>query len=267
MRNITCLLGLFFLLTIFSAKGQELLPELKLADSLSSIKIGGALRFNYNYSNWIEQSKKEAGEFGYDAFWLEVNGNHKKLIFKAQYRIYAQSSGGGMLREGWIGYQFNPESQLQAGLNIVPFGALPYNSHNWFFNITYYVGLEDNADMGIKYSYDNEKWAFDAAFYKNADILDFHSSDGINASRYAYDVAGRNKEVNQGNLRLVRRFGNQVKHEIGDSALLGGLYNLDTQKTGSKSALGLHYILNIKTGISGPKPSLIRWLLKMPRQF
>lgn len=247
-------LNTLFLIIVFSltsytqekSEEPETIPELKIGDDGSHIKLGGALRFNYNFSNWVENSKKEGGEFGYDAFWLEASGEYKKLTFNAQYRIYAENSGGGMLKQGWIGYKFNQKHEIQVGQNIVPFGPLPYNSNNWFFNITYYLGLEDNADMGIKYRYDKDDWGLDLAFYKNSDMLDFHSDEGITGNhRYAYDVGGRNKEVNKGNARILRHFsGSLVNHEIGLSGQIGGLYNLDTKKTGSHTAFGLHYVLN-----------------------
>ena len=36
------------------------------------------------------------------------------------------------------------------GLTTVPFGILPYTGNNYFFNLSYYAGLEDDADMGDK---------------------------------------------------------------------------------------------------------------------
>ena len=36
------------------------------------------------------------------------------------------------------------------GLTTVPFGILPYTGNNYFFNLNYYAGLEDDADMGIR---------------------------------------------------------------------------------------------------------------------
>lgn len=57
-----------------------------------------------------------------------------------------------MLREGWIGYRFSDSHRLQIGLTTVPFGILPYTGNNYFFNLNYYAGLEDDADMGINTS-------------------------------------------------------------------------------------------------------------------
>jgi len=64
-------------------------------------------------------------------------------------------------KQGWFGYDFTPENNLQIGLIQVPFGITQYNSHNWFFSINYYVGMEDDHDMGVKYTHsdENRDWA------------------------------------------------------------------------------------------------------------
>ena len=114
------------------------------------LKIGGALRFNYNYSDWKPESRNRGGEFDFDVFRLNVNASYKKIDLAVDYRFYPPSSGGCMLREGWIGYRFNDSHRLQIGLTTVPFGILPYTGNNYFFNLNYYAGLEDDADMGIR---------------------------------------------------------------------------------------------------------------------
>lgn len=210
------------------------------------INLGGALRFNYNYSDWNQESKNTAGQFGYDVFRLNANGGYKNLIFDAEYRFYAAASGGQMLKHGWIGYQFDEQNQLQVGLNVIPFGILPYNSNNWFFGINYYLGMEDDADMGVKYTFDNGDWGVAAAFYKNSDILALNSGAELSSSRYSYDIVGRNKEMNQANLRVVKRWGDDaLNFELGGSAQVGGIYNIDTEKMGSRSAFALHGLLNV----------------------
>jgi hypothetical protein len=62
-----------------------------------------------------------------------------------------QGFGGGMLKQGWLGYNLNEKDQIHLGLTQVPFGIQQYNSHNWF-SMAYYVGLEDDHDMGFKYT-------------------------------------------------------------------------------------------------------------------
>jgi len=51
------------------------------------IKIGGALRFNYNISSWKPDQVKRGGDFGYDVFRINAKANYKKLSLNAEYRL------------------------------------------------------------------------------------------------------------------------------------------------------------------------------------
>ena len=167
---------IYLLMAILMA-GWIIPVEAKAPDSSTkekpAFKIGGALRFNYNYSDWKSGCRKRGGDFGFDVFRLNVDASCRKFLLSADYRFYPSSSGGGMLRQGWLGYQFNENHQLQMGLVTVPFGILPYTANNYFFNIQYYVGLEDDADMGLKYIFRNRQWEVQAAFFKNSGLTDF----------------------------------------------------------------------------------------------
>lgn len=210
------------------------------------LKIGGALRFNYNYSDWKPSSRKRGGDFGYDVFRLNVDASYRKFLLSTDYRFYPSSSGGGMLKHGWLGYQFNKNHLLQVGLVTVPFGILPYTANSYFFNIQYYVGLEDDADMGLKYIFRNRQWEVQAAFFKNSGLTDFGDKSELTTDRYSYDIAERHKEVNQGNVHATYRWGNHWKHQAGASVLVGGIYNLDTESMGCRWATALHYVLDYK---------------------
>ncbi len=220
------------------------------AQEKPKLKIGGALRVNYKYSDWKPESRNRGGEFDFDMFRLNVNASYEKIDLVADFRFYPASSGGYMLREGWIGYRFDDSHRLQIGLVTVPFGILPYTGNNYFFNLNYYVGLEDDADMGIKYLFHTGRWELSIAYFLNADLSG--AGGELSASRYAYDIAGRNKEVHQGNVRLAYHFGDRWKHRFGGSALMGGVYNMDTRKTRVRTAFALHYVTDYR-----------RWNLKM----
>ncbi|WP_423738257.1 hypothetical protein [Christiangramia salexigens] len=71
------------------------------------------------------------------------------------------------------GYRINEEDEVQLGLSQVPFGIQQYNSHNWFFNLTYYMGLEDDHDMGVKFLHVGDDFEYQLAFYKNSEELQF----------------------------------------------------------------------------------------------
>ena len=218
-----------------------LIPFTSAAQDKPEVDIGGALRFNYNLSSWKPEQKKRGGDFGYDLFRVNAIASYQDLYVNAEYRLYSESFGGGMLKQGWFGYRFNETEELQLGLTQVPFGIQQYNSHNWFFNLGYYMGLEDDHDMGIKFVHLGEKFEYHIAYFKNAEELNFGNDSAISYSRYSYDVAGNNKEVNQGNLKFVYKFGDTLKSRLGFSAQYGGLYNLNTAKMGNHYGFALHY--------------------------
>jgi hypothetical protein len=223
---------------------------LLLAQDKPELHVGGALRFNYNLSSWKEGQKIRGGDFGYDVFRVNAKAAYKGVKLNAEYRLYSTGFGGGMLKQGWVGYDFNPDNNLQIGLTQVPFGITQYNSHNWFFGLNYYVGLEDDHDMGVKYTHNDENWFYALAFFKNAEELNFGSNSDVSDSRYSYDVSSsadglyRNKEVNTFNGKFARKFaGSNSNHMVGISVQYGGIYNLDTEETGDHYALAAHYEL------------------------
>jgi hypothetical protein len=245
--KINLMIG-FMLLSTGAIHAQEK-PELE---------IGGALRFNYNLSTWKEGQKKRGGDFGYDLFRINAKAKYQGIKLNAEYRLYSDGFGGGMLKQGWLAYDFNSKDEIQVGLTQVPFGITTYNSNNWFFSINYYIGLEDDHDMGVKFTHTDKKWNYSLAFFKNAEELRFGNNSDVSASRYSYDVASidldgdgildlRNKEANQVNGKISYSTGNErINHKIGASALYGGLYNLDTEKMGDHYAAAFHYELTYK---------------------
>ena len=225
------------LLMVISQAQERVLPKFKL---------GGALRFNYNFCDWKPGHRDRGGDFGFDVLYFKLSGSYRNIILSADYRFYSKDFGGPMLKYGWIGYQFNDKSQMQLGLTGVPFGIQPIASHNFFLQIAYYIGLEDDSDMGIKYLYQGDTWDFTFAFFKNADELLFGSDNETSDDRYGYDVAGRNKEINQINGQAFYKFGESTRQRLGGSAEFGQLYNLDTRKNGTHHAFALHYELTTK---------------------
>ncbi|RRO13354.1 hypothetical protein [Flavobacteriaceae bacterium 14752] len=232
---------------------KKLLCFLAFASSFSYaqdkpiVDLGGALRYNYNLSSWKGDQKDRGGDFGYDVFRINTDVEYKGIRLQAEYRFYSEGFGGDFMKSGWLGYDFNEKENLQLGLTQVPFGITQYNSHNWFFNITYYTGLEDDHDMGVKYSNVQDKFEYYLAFFKGAEETLFGGSTESVPNRYSYDVIGRNKEVNQFNGKFIYKLGDSFKHRFGISGQYGGLYNLDTEETGDHYGLALHYELDFKT--------------------
>lgn len=221
---------------LYPCHAQEATPD----EPLPKIRLGGALRFNYNLSTWKEGQVKRGGDFGYDMLRLNATGNLSGISYNTEFRLYSAAFGGPMLKHGWFGYEFSEQSEIQIGLQQVPFGIQVYNSHNWFFNITYYIGFEDDHDMGLKYIHDDRDWQWQIAYYLNSEEFVFDDAEG-SPNRYSYDILGRNKENNQLNFKILNRKGKDRQHEIGLSAMAGLLYNLDTKRNGSRYAGAIHY--------------------------
>ncbi len=211
------------------------------SQEVPKIKIGGSLNLQHTISSWKKEQIERGGDFGFECFRIKANGSYKKVFFNSEYRLYSPSSGGGMLKYGWIGYEINDKNNIHIGLTQVPFGLHPQTSNGWLFNINYYVGLEDDYDMGIKWIYNNDSWQSQVAFFKNAEELKFGNASEISPNRYSYDIAGENKEVNQINLRFQYYLDKKKQHQIGISGQYGGLYNVVNHKWGYHNAFAIHY--------------------------
>lgn len=235
MVRIISLFLLLFVTTICAAQYLDEKPEDK-----PYLKLGGAVRFNYNLSTWKKDQLERAGDFGYDVFRLNAEADYKGIKLNAEFRHYSQAFGGAFLKQGWFQYDFSDQSQIQVGLHQVPFGIQQYNSNNWFFNMTYYIGFEDDHDMGLKYIHDSNRWQWQVAYYKSAEEFVFGLAEP-SPNRYSYDVTGRNKENNQFDLKLVRRLGDSLAHKLGISTQGGLLYNIDTKRNGTRYAGAVHY--------------------------
>ncbi|MDY0189848.1 MAG: hypothetical protein RBR22_03860 [Desulfuromonas sp.] len=210
-----------------------------VAANKPNIKIGGALRVNYGIQDWSETSQDKGGDFAFDTFRLDVDGSIGDMILSAQYRFYPEYDFN-TIHHGYIGYNFTDDLQGQIGVQQVPFGLQPYASHNFWFSGAYYVGLEDDYDMGLKLLYTPGPLSITGAFYKNGEL-----GDASNADRYSVDVnsgGAGNEECNQGNLRVAYLFehGENANTEIGMSGQYGGIYNDITDDMGEHWAGAVH---------------------------
>ena len=93
-------------------------PEEKVEEK-PALKIGGALRFNYNLSTWKEDQLERGGDFGFDLFRINVESAYKGIKLNAEFRHYSQAFGGSFLKQGWFQYDFDEGSQL-----MVAFGGI-----------------------------------------------------------------------------------------------------------------------------------------------
>lgn len=92
---------------------------------LSVIKVGGAVRVEYNYKDWNDAQDEKVGDFDFDTIRLNLDGKIGKMILSAEYRFYPADDWNG-IHHGWIGYNFNEHWQGQTGVHQVPFGIQPF---------------------------------------------------------------------------------------------------------------------------------------------
>lgn len=220
--------------------GAERREEAQLPEEVEPdpIRIGGALRFNFNFREDVADSRARRGDSSFDLFRLNVDGELGDVLISAEYR---HRPGLDVIRHGWIGYRFADDSELQLGIHRTPFGLLPFSSHNFWDGVPFYAGFADNADLGVLYRRQDGPFETHLAFYKNEEL---GNADSL--SRYAPDVVRdgdrRNDEINRFNARLAYTHGLDTgcEHEVGLSGQRADLANADTGGRGSHWAAAAH---------------------------
>jgi len=203
-----------------------------------SLTIGGAFWLNYANKSWQSKDEGKKGGFNFDMFRLDVDATQGDFILDTQWRFYSYMN---TIHHGWIGYKFEEDNQVELGVTQVPFGLRPWMSHNYFFSLGYYIGLEDDYDAGIKWTSKYDNLDLELAYFRNEEL-----GDASNFERYSVDVAvtdeQRNEEVDQFNavVRYTMKHSQDFETEFGLSGLYGGLYNRDTHDTGDHWATAAH---------------------------
>lgn len=220
--------------------GAERIEEAQVAAAPEPepIRFGGALRFNHFFREDVKDSRTRRGDSGFDLFRLNVDGEIRDIVLSAEYRYTPDMD---VIRHGWIGYRFDDDSMLKLGIHRVPFGLLPFASHNFWDGVPFYAGFADNHDLGVAYERSDGPWDFHLAFYKNEEL----GSAGT-LSRYAPDVVRegeqQNEEINRFNARVAYTLGRETgcEHEFGVSGQRADLVNATTRSRGSHWAAAGH---------------------------
>ena len=204
------------------------------------INVGGAVRVNYGYKDYSEASKDKGGDLTFDMAAIKFNGKKGDWGLAAEYRF---TSDTNYIKYGYGIYDIDPQWQLQFGINKVPFGNPEFISNSFWFGIPYYLGFEDDHDVGVKAIFENNGWHTDLAFYKNAEYgptenkryaTDLYTGT-INGTEY------NNEETNQVNVRQTYTIEhNGGSTTLGGSAQFGQIYNNKTGNNGDRYAAALH---------------------------
>ncbi len=213
----------------------------------TGITLGGAVRFQYVYEDYNDNNSSRGGDFDFDVFRLDLNGEIGGVILSAQYRWFQYMN---VIHHAWVGYDFDEQWQGQMGITRVPFGNLNYNSHNYFFSSNYYVGLEDDYDAGIKFIRKSDQHDLRIAFFFTDEMGGIDGYVDNRSDRYSYDIVGvraidegiydqPNLEAAEHNT-LSLRYAYQLDNvELGFSWLSGDLRDA-TSSIGTRSAFAVH---------------------------
>jgi hypothetical protein len=262
------------LLLLFTASAFFILPQPVHADDDTGFTVGGAVRYNVFLKDFEDDEIGFSdGQATWDTWRLNISGkNSAGVLLDFEYRFYP-TFGTHFIHHGFFGYDLD-SGQIQVGVNQVPFGDQTWASHSWWFSGAYYMGLEDDYDMGVKYKTSNNGLDFAVAYYFQPEPAgpsptgyEAWPSYGVGGSgRYSYDIIPKTAdsenwlfgdendgkamsvyERNQVNARVAKSFemGDLGSSEIGLSAQYGQIYNSALDENGSHYALGAHLDANL----------------------
>lgn len=226
--------------------------SLRAQEKEDFFKLGGAIRFNTSVENYEKSNKALNTYIKLDTWYLSADAHKSGFDLSFQYRFYPDSKAH-FLHHGYIGYQIDQSLYIKGGVFQKPFGIGDFASHSWWFQIPYYMGLEDTYNTGIGLSYQLSQWRFDFAYFRQAAPKGFISDNtldnDVGNGRYSYAVVPTTgyvgntlvdaniRELDQFNLRARYKLNENI--EFGVSGQLGSIYNkeLNSRKWGISTAL------------------------------
>ena len=224
--------------------------------------FGGAVRYNIISASY--NNTKSNPEFTWDTWRLNVDGSMAGVDLSFEYRFYP-TFGTHFIHHGFLGYDLSDNLYMELGVTQVPFGITTYASHSWWFQGAYYVGLEDDYDMGINFDYtpsDKLKLSFSYFCQQEPEGPKFGGDVTFGASgpgRYSYDIVpgqggyvddAGNFVAEQATLSELNQFNGRLAYdvadgwEIGASAQVGGIYNRTLDEIETSTAFAGHVVGN-----------------------
>lgn len=229
------LIGLFSNLLHTGNANDTTLTEKILED----FEIGGALRYNVVTEFYGGDYDPLDTYVTSDTWRLNVKGSKQGIDLSFEYRFYP-TFGTHFIHHGYFGFNLIDGLYTAIGVSQVPFGITGYASHSWWFQGPYYIGLEDDYDIGIKFDYSrlpNTEIFF--AYYRESEpegpkFGGDVSFGGAGPGRYSYDITSLNnpafsdtsasiRELNHFHFRTTYQFLNAAT--VGVSGQIGQIYN------------------------------------------
>src|SRR5690606_13160033 len=128
-----------------------------------------------------DYTPNDRSTFALELLRVDLDCQKGRFICSVQHRWY---DGFNAPHHAWIGIEASEKDRIIAGVVQAPFGLLPYASHSFWFGPGYYLGIEDDYDLGIAWKRESGPWRFDAAWITTDEF-----GSGRNDGRYSFDVA------------------------------------------------------------------------------
>ena len=216
---------------------------------IGPLDLGGAVRVNVLDKSWETRSNRfPRADAEFDTARLDLGlDTGTGLIGSAQWRVYYYDETERFTsfpHHAWLGFENERLGTVKAGIQQVPFGLTPYAANSYFFSIAYYVGLEDDYDLGLSWSQRQGDWTLDLAYFL-ADEGDW-AGESQDSARYSYDLVaelGRtDSETGQLNLRTTWSSIGEDSNglELGASLQAGLIANEVTDDDGHHLAGAVH---------------------------
>ncbi|MEM7790410.1 MAG: hypothetical protein AAF546_03320 [Verrucomicrobiota bacterium] len=179
-----------------SATGRDQGPGGSI--QLGPFSFGGAIRAQYTDGDYgfpgtdgdVEGPSRDEGTATLDTLYFSGAFEWENLIGAGEYRFYdSVGSFGGyhFLHTLWFGHEFNNGATIKVGVTEVPFGIERFGSGYGFFNqLDNYVGLADDRDLGITYSFSIQDFDIDLGYFLQSEPRG--SGESLNSARGSYDV-------------------------------------------------------------------------------
>lgn len=151
------------------------------------IEIGGAVRYQFTWSEFDKDNSDRAGDLDFNLFRLDLDGEVDNIILSAQYRWYDYMN---VVHHAWIGYEFSDKQTLKFGIQEVPFGNFPRSANSFFYSTAYFVGLQADFDTGLNWTYEDKRYRVDVGYYPNDELGGVDGWVEDRKDRYSFDVVG-----------------------------------------------------------------------------
>ncbi len=215
--------------------------------NLGAIKASGFLRAKFQNKDYSDKDHS----LKFDTAKLNLDYQSNLLTGHLEYRCYQfdKLCDFSSLVDAWLGYQINPQHQLKAGIQTLPFGPSRFWESNYFGGINTQVGIEDVHNLGINYQFKPKLGTTIDLGYFPTDAGKYHGSNG-EASRYSANFIDSDqnehtklKEKNMWVGRVqqdIPLFDNSpLKLSLGGSYWYSDIENKSNHETGSRKTWAL----------------------------